>query len=179
VKAPRISIAGLMGVVLLVALDFGLGKTLVDPPILSMPLRELLPIGLFPMANILAAGLAILVAARREPGPGHPALVGFEAFGLAAWLAFLACSLIAPHAIYDSIRPVTRASGLTPGLALATFAPSLFLLPQLDIAWIGSHLGRLFIVRWSFSIERRVRANEPARSGLDARGPMIAEPSQG
>ncbi len=156
-KRPRISISGLMGVVLLVAIDLAIVKALFGPPmLLRMPLTELLVIAVFPMANILAIGLVVLILTRRDPRANRPALVGFEAFGLAAWVVLLACSLAATHFTYDLPRPAVRASGLPPGLALASFVGLLYLVPQLAIAAMGWKFGRIYRVRWSFSIDRRV-----------------------
>ena len=154
-KLPRFTIARLMFVVLLVALDFGLGKALTDPPLLRMPLTELLIIGAFPMGNILAVGIAFLVAGRREPVPRRPALVGFVAFGLTAWLVFVTCSAFDPIATNRWFRGPIMASRLTPGLPLASFAALVMTLPQLAFAALGWWLGRSFVIRWNFAVERR------------------------
>jgi hypothetical protein len=142
-KRPRFSISGLMVVVLIVALDFGIGKALIEPPLFSMPLTELLIIGAFPMANILGVGLAILVAGRPDPGPRRPPLIGFVAFGLVAWLVFLGCSFLRTGSTYESVRGAVQASHLRPGLALASLAAMLFLLPQVGFAAIGWWIGLL------------------------------------
>ena len=154
-KLPRFSISNLMAVVLIVAQEFGLGKAIASPPFFRMPLTEVLIFGCFPMANILAIGLAVLLVGRNDPGPRRPGLVGFVAFGLAAWLALLACSFLAPQATHDSIRPVLDATGMTPGLALLLFAMALFLAPQLAVAALGWWLGRRHVVRVNVSVERR------------------------
>ncbi len=137
-KPPRISISALMAAVLLVALDFGLGREVTR---LGMPLAELLIIGGFPMANILAVGLAAFALTGRAPGPRRPALAGSLAFGGAAFLSFLACSLLWTRPTHDSIRPIIEASGMKPGLALASFVAVLFLAPQLGVAALGWRLG--------------------------------------
>jgi hypothetical protein len=142
-KRPRLSISGLMVAVLIVALDFGIGRALWEPPLFSMPLTELLLIGVLPMANVLAVGLAVLVASRRVPGPRRHALIGFVTFGLAAWLALLACSFLWTHANYESVRGAVKASHLEPGLALASFVAMLFLLPPIAFAAIGWRIGQL------------------------------------
>jgi len=146
VKTPRLSISGLMVVVLIVAMNFGIGRALTQPPRLGMQLIELLIIGGFPMANVLAVGLAVLIAGHHRPGPNRPALVGFEAFGLAAWLAFLACSFLATGPTFESVRGVINASRLKPGFGLASFVAVLFLLPQVGFATLGIWLGRRHFV---------------------------------
>jgi hypothetical protein len=66
-KHRKIRIGWLMFVVALVALDFGLGRALMEPPRFGMPLTELLVIGALPMANILACAIALLFADCHEP----------------------------------------------------------------------------------------------------------------
>lgn len=149
---PKFSISGLMAVVLIVALNFGIGRAVSIPPMFTMPLSELLIIGGFPMGNILAIGLAVLIAGRHNPGPRRPALIGFEAFGLAAWLAFLSFAFLAAHATHGSVRGLVRASHLQPGLGLASYVTGLFLAPQLAVAMLGWWAGRSgWLRRWRVS----------------------------
>ncbi len=134
---PRLSISGLMAAILIVALDFGIGSAPNRPPLMSMPLTELLIIGGFPMANVLAFGLLGRLAAGRRPPR-----VGFLSLGLLAWLAVLTFALLATEPTYNSVRGAVRASVVTPGLFLAAFVAVLFLLPQLAFASLGGWLGR-------------------------------------
>ena len=142
-KRPRLSISGLMVVVLIVALDFGIGKALWQPTLFSMPLTELLILGVLPMANILAVGFAVIVVGRRVSGPRRPALIGFEAFGVVAWLVFLACSFLWTRPIYESVLVVVQPSHFKPGIGFGSLAAMLLLLPQIAFAAIGWRLGQL------------------------------------
>jgi hypothetical protein len=84
VKMPRFSISGLMRLVLVVALDFGICKALVIAPLFVPDLSDLIVYGALPMANILAIGLIVFLNTRSTQGWRHPGLFGFEVFGLAA-----------------------------------------------------------------------------------------------
>lgn len=154
-KLPRFSIARLMFVVLVVALDFGIIRARVGPPrLFSMPSNELLLIGALPMANVLGIGLAYLLAGRRDPGPRRPALVGFLRLGLAGWLAFVLCSILAPRGTIGAFRGGIAALGLAPALEFAWFATLVLALPQLALAGLGWWLGGLDVARRSLAVER-------------------------
>lgn len=154
-KSPRFSLSGLMAVVLVVALGFGAGKALMGVRPFVPDLSELIIFGALPMADILAIGLIPFFRSRVERGEGRPALVGFEAFGVAALLVFLGCSLLATRPIHEGVGSVMRSMGLLPGPTFLAGAVAILLVPQLALASLGAWLGRNYKIRVEVAVERR------------------------
>jgi hypothetical protein len=101
-------------------------------------------LGVMPMANVLTVG--IFIGQRRRAS--RPFLLGFEAFGAAAlvlYLAlvgFLAEESVMPY-LYLVLRPLKRTIGLHIPVFYAITAVMLSL-PQLAFALIGGVLSRRF-----------------------------------
>ena len=83
-KNIRLSISGLMALVLFMALDFGACKALMESPIGPSQLSDLLVCGALPMANVLAVGLIMLIKSPPDDGGRRSGLLGFGVFGLVA-----------------------------------------------------------------------------------------------
>jgi hypothetical protein len=162
VRLPRLTISGLMALVLLVALDVWVGRALVmdlrPSGTYLAELADLVVFGALPMANVLSIGFYLIMRSRHEdernrPGPG---LVGFEVGGLAALLVFLAGSLILAHSLHEGVGLVVRAIGpVPPGPVFLTAAVIVLLVPQLALALLGARLGRTYRIRVSVTVERR------------------------
>jgi hypothetical protein len=160
VKIPRLSISGLMAVVLIVALDFGACKALLGGPLFVPDLSDLIVFGALPMANILAIGLIPFLASRPDQRGRRPALVAFEVFGVAALLVFVGCSLLATRTIHDGVGNLLRAMHLNPMPVFLVGASALLTLPQVTLALLGSRLGGKYIMGLKVVVERR-RLPEP------------------
>jgi hypothetical protein len=157
-KSPRISISGLMALVLIVALDFGAYRAFQDGSALGRDLSDLIVFGALPMANLLAVGLMPFFTSRPDRGGRSPALVGFEVFGVAGLLVFLGCSLLATHTIHEGVGDVLQPLGLRPGGPIfLAWAVALLLLPQLTLALLGGLLGERYFIRVKVLGERRRR----------------------
>jgi hypothetical protein len=156
VKLPRLTISGLMTLVLLVALDIWACKgLLMGGPLFVPDLSDLLVFVALPMANILAIGLYPFLMLRHEDGEGRHGLVGFEVGGLAALLIFLACSLTMTHPLHEGVGHLLTSIGLVHGPVFLVSAATLLLLPQVALALLGARLGRTYRIRVSVTVERR------------------------
>jgi hypothetical protein len=104
----------------------------------------ILALGALPMANVLTVGLLI---GRRRRG-GRPFLLGFEAFGAAALVLYLALvsffaeGSVMPY-LYLVLKPLAQTIGLHIPVFYAITAVMLGL-PQLAFALIGGILSRRF-----------------------------------
>src|SRR3954464_13196964 len=96
-RRPRISIAGLMIVVVVVALNCAAIQTLFR--LMGGPRAEPLIIGALPMANILAIGIVRLGRSRRWAGRSRLFLLGFVAGGISAMIYFIASALSDPAGV--------------------------------------------------------------------------------
>lgn len=164
-KLPRLSIAWIMAVIIVVAADLAAGRALVRTGLL---LGVLVAFGTLPMATMLVLGIPSLVRVSREPGKSRPFLMGFEAVGWAVLLAYTGGAVLSAESVAGSLEWVGWVIEFIPvGLRDTILGEVLFmlliLLPQLAAAPMGGWLNRKFKVR--ISIERR-RA-----SGLEADGP--------
>jgi hypothetical protein len=143
VKVPRFRIAWLMVFVAIAALDFRAIRAVSD--IRSRTNNngiDILVLGALPMANVLAVGL--LTSLRRR---GHrPFLLGFEAFGAAALVLYIALvgffaeEAVMPY-LYLILKPLERTIGLHTPIFYSITAVMLGL-PQLAFALIGGVLSR-------------------------------------
>jgi hypothetical protein len=106
----------------------------------------ILALGVLPMANILAVGLLI---GRRQRG-SRPFLLGFEAFGAAALVVYLALvgffaeGSVMPY-LYLVLNPLAKTIGLHIPVFYSVTAVMLGL-PQLAFALIGGVLSRQFAI---------------------------------
>jgi hypothetical protein len=151
-RVPRFSIALLMLVVLVAAIDCvavpaGLGGAAGESAVAAL-------FGSLPMANVLMLGALPLVQGPPGRAPARPFLAGFELFGwgavgLQCLLSFLAPDLIAAY-VELLLQPVgagLEAIGLGSDpvldglLELATILAA-FLVPQVFFALMGSRRGR-------------------------------------
>jgi hypothetical protein len=137
----RCSIAGLMGLVVLVAFDC----TAIRAPLSGRSLTGgMLLLGGLPMANILAAGLLPLLPDPLGRWVYRPWLVGFEAMGGTALLLYAACACSQPDTLragivlaLKSLRPFGNPAFLTAVVASLS-------LPQLGLALLGGWLNRRY-----------------------------------
>jgi hypothetical protein len=156
VKRPRLTISGLMALVLLVALDTWACKALLmGGPLFVPDLSDLLVYVALPMANILAIGLYSIVMPWHSDGEGRHGLVGFEVGGLAGLLVFLACAMTMTHPLHEGVGLVVTAIGLVPGPVFVLCAAALLLLPQMALALLGVWLCRKYDIRLKIVVERR------------------------
>jgi hypothetical protein len=149
VKGLRLPIAWLMAIVALAALNFGAFRAASDDP--AGPDR-LLCMAVLPMANVLAVGLLI---GRRHRG-SRRFLVGFEAFGAAAFAFVVAAILSGEGWVWSYVTlatgPLRATLGPTGGGKWSTFrllGARSFLslwatLPQLTLALTGGFASRKF-----------------------------------
>jgi hypothetical protein len=150
------SIAWLMGIVGVAAIDFGAIRATSEP---GVPGGLLLCMAVLPMANVLAGGLLV----------GHRCrgcrrfLMGFEAFGVVP-LIFLIAAIVSNDDRVRSyltmvVEPLRTSLGPTAGQEWSTFrllvARSILALwatlPQLAFALIGGFLSRSYriaITKW-------------------------------
>jgi hypothetical protein len=153
-KRPRFSISRMMAVILIVALDFWIGRALMNAPLFG-PGSELIVFGALPMTGILAIGLLFLFKSKDKQGHVYPALVGFEVFGGSALLLFIGSSLMATRAIHEGVGSLVRAMHISPGPMFAMTAATLVLLPQVALALFGGWLCGRYTFRLKVIIERR------------------------
>ncbi|HEY2154666.1 MAG TPA: hypothetical protein VGH33_03485, partial [Isosphaeraceae bacterium] len=102
----RVSIAGIMATVALIALDCMVIRTLGD---FRQPMGNVLILSCLPMVNVLIAVLIRIRAGLRR-GTARPFPMGFAAAGLAALALFAALVVAFPHTIAhafdDSLGPL-------------------------------------------------------------------------
>ena len=154
-RVPRFTIAGMMALVLVVALDAWACQALMGGPP-PVELSELIVFGALPMANVLALGLYPILMSRNRHEGGRSGWVGFEVGGLVALLVFLACSLTMTHPLNENVSHLLRALGFVPGpVFLVVGAVVLLLVPQLALALLCGWLCRTYKFRVSVIIERR------------------------
>lgn len=140
-KRLRFTIAGLMILVLIAALDFGVIRALLAVPSQT---GDLIVCGTLPMANILVFGLIHLRKSQSEPGPQRSGLIGFLVWGVSAWLIFFASSVVFGPAIHDLVTRLLQATQMRPGPIMGLTAAALLVTPQLVPALIGGWLGRRY-----------------------------------
>ena len=151
-KRPRISIAGLMAAVALVAIDIAVVQSIYPEP--KSELQFFYAFGVLPMATVL-----ILLGAFSAPnlvrgGSVSPFVFGFEAVGWVVVFIFISAYTIAPNAFSEygfamlaSIASPFNAyleespnwAQVSVGIGIAT---AVLTLPQLLLALLGGWLAR-------------------------------------
>jgi hypothetical protein len=141
VKLPRASIAGLMTLVLFVAVNCAVLRWILPP---SSPWTEVFILGALPMANLPAVGLLPWFRHQGDRAKIGGFRVGFEICGALALAAFVGLSLYFADFFFripqSLLSPYVI---LRPGLGLVSFALLLFLGPQIAFALLGGCLGKL------------------------------------
>jgi hypothetical protein len=141
-KLPRVSIAGLMTVVVFVAANCAIVKGITARPSVW---NEVFILGVLPMANLLAVGL--LPWLRRRPGRSRTDAfrVGFEVCGGLAMVIFFVLSVRYLDFVFQLPQSFSRPYlVLRPGLGLVSAAFLIFVGPQLTFALLGGWLARWF-----------------------------------
>jgi hypothetical protein len=103
VKLPRVSIAGLMGAVMVAALDCSVMRWLSSA---DSPYDADASLGILPMASLLVIGLLLMIRELWRRGECRPFLAGFEAFGAAAVTLYLAWYALAPESLGNCVEVV-------------------------------------------------------------------------
>jgi hypothetical protein len=137
----RFSISGMMAVVALFALDFMAIRTPLNG--LSVTACMLL-LGGLPMANLLTAGLLVMLPDRLRRRVDRPWLVGFEVVGWTALFGYASCAYYHAYALRES---VVHALGLLTSLgnpAFLTAVVAILSAPQLGLALVGGWLNRRY-----------------------------------
>jgi hypothetical protein len=156
-KLPRFSIASIMAIVVIAAIDFAAIRALDGT---SAEWAGLIAFGSLPMASILVIGIPSLVKGFWGRGKFHPFLIGFEVVGWTVLLAYTGASMLFPSFINETLSKGMGALGIAESpdpvwqvwmiLAVVLF----LLLPQLVAALIGGWLNQRFQIR--IIIERRL-----------------------
>jgi 4-amino-4-deoxy-L-arabinose transferase-like glycosyltransferase len=163
----RCSVAGLMAVVGLVALDCMAIRT----PLSGRSLTAgMLLLGGLPMANILAAGLLPLLPDRSGREGCRPWLVGFQAVGWTALFLYTSCAYYDPDALRESVVRALKSLRVLGNPTFLIAVAAALSVPQLGLALVGGWLNRryrigatidgLFDRDWSTAREPR-RADSP------------------
>jgi hypothetical protein len=140
----RFSISTMMLVVLVLALNLFAGGPFYGPT--GMEGTSLLNPADLPMASILAVGMFVLVQRPKGPPSSRRFLVGFEAFGLAALLLYIACIGLFPKPIHQQLGDLLKRL-IWPGRPLFAFALMAFcVLPQFLVALLGGFLNTRYRV---------------------------------
>jgi hypothetical protein len=153
VRLPRFSIASIMAVIGIVAIDFAAIRAMLGYPELG-----LFVLGVVPMANALAVGILI---GQQRPG-SRPFLIGFEAFGVMAMALFVAFASTAPVGYgpinsYLALLILPMDKIISPDRPLVYFPIACFVIvvmlawPQVAFALLGGFLSR----RYEITISRR------------------------
>jgi hypothetical protein len=137
VRRARCSMAGLMALVVIAALDCAAIRS----PLSGRPLTAiLLLLGALPMANILAVALLPLIQRHRARLERRACLVGFEIVGWVALLLYAFCAVHHSDFLLDIVlrplRPI-RVQGRSAFLTVVCMA---LLTPQLAPALLGGWL---------------------------------------
>jgi hypothetical protein len=144
VRRFRYSIAEMMAAVALVAL-VAFERRVIQNPLSGRTVTEaMLLLGGLPMANILAAGLLILLRDRWRRRVYLPWLVGFEVVGWTALCLYASIAYHHPDALRETV--VHALSPLVPpgDQAFIVAVMATLGLPQLAVALLGGWLNRLF-----------------------------------
>jgi hypothetical protein len=133
----RISIAGMMGAVAIAALDCMAIRT----PRSGQSVTEcMLVLGGLPMANVLVAGLLILVSDRSSGRLHRPWLMGFQVAGWTALFLYAAGAYSHAYALREGIvRALTALSALGNTAYISAVMATLSA-PQLGLALLGGWL---------------------------------------
>jgi hypothetical protein len=137
----RFSIAEMMVAVAIVALDCKAIRT----PLSGQSVTEcMLVLGGLPMANVLVAGLLILLPDRSRGRLYHPWLVGFEVAGWTALFFYAAGAYYHAYALREGIvRALTSLSALGNTAYISAVMATLSA-PQLGLGLLGGWLNRRY-----------------------------------
>jgi hypothetical protein len=161
-KLPRFSIAWIMAIIVIAAVDLAAIRALDGTNTL---MGGLIAVGLMPMAGILVLGIPSLVRGFTGRAKIRPFLAGFEGVGWTVLLVYTVCAILFPESIAGAIDlsaqflmsliGLDTADGPDPAWQLiGLFVVVLFLLlPQLVAALIGGWLNQRFKIK--ITIERR------------------------
>jgi hypothetical protein len=134
-KLPHFSISTLMALVALVALDFGVVRTLFDHRFVPRDVCDLLTFGILPMANVLALGLFPFLT-RSGRVVSRPRRIGFEVFGAVGLVLLLVCCLLATGTIHEGVPRLLWF--LSPGWLFLVGASLLMLFPPMALGLLGA-----------------------------------------
>ncbi|MGO9464492.1 MAG: hypothetical protein ACLQIB_08985 [Isosphaeraceae bacterium] len=154
-KPFRFSIAEMMVVVMIVAMDLGTFRLLgpVYGPWLHQ-LLELIIAGALPLANMLAIGLLYAFHQRSRHNNIPPSLVRFEVWGWAALVAWIGCFALFTEPIHNVADRLAK-SIISPNTSLSALAflallIGFLLLPPLSVALVGSRFSARYRIRLAF-----------------------------
>lgn len=154
-KLPRLSIAWVMGIVVIASINCAAIRVLERP---TTAFVQLLVIGLMPMASILMMGIPTLVWGLLGRSKTRPFLVGFEGFGWTILLLGTGMAFFFPSLVGEAVAKGWRVLGFAESRdsfwqSLIFFDMILYFLPQFLIALAGGWLVGMFKIR--VTIERR------------------------
>ncbi len=136
---PRFSLATLMSIVMVAAVNFAAG----DHAFFGLPETQwpdLVQGGVRPMASVLGIGLLPLLAARSPRVRSRPFVAGFEIVGILGVLTYLACAVVFTREIHELVFDNLK-QFVSPGSTIFPWSILLiFLAPQLLIAAVGGWL---------------------------------------
>ncbi len=181
-KLPRFSIAWIMAITVIAAIDLAAIRALDQT---STVTGALIVFGSMPMASILVLGIPNLVKGATGRGKIRPFLAGFEGVGWTVLLVYTASAVLFAESIVESIAVAALFLLSLIGLETAAYrtdaAGQLFglfifvlflLLPQLFIALVGGWLNQRFKIR--IAIERRQATGLETMRGIGAAGTVSA-----
>jgi hypothetical protein len=161
-KLPRFSIAWIMAIIVIAAIDLAAIRALDGT---NTVIGALIVVGSMPMASILVLGIPNLVRGSTGRGMIRPFLVGFEGVGWTVLLVYIGSAILFAESVAGAIDlsaqflmsliGLDTANGSDPAWQLfGLFVFVLFLLlPQLFVALVGGWLNQRFKIR--IAIERR------------------------
>ncbi len=180
-KLPRISIAWVMEIVILVAVDLAAFRaafraangTTSLPPIGTL-IGVLVVYGAMPMASILVFGIPTLIKMFRRNDKSRPFLMGFEAAGWEIVLTYTVASVLSPFWVAGNLELLAGEvvqlipASMRESIVVVMLLMLLIMLPQLAVALMGGWFNWKFKI--SITVERRRTA------GVEANGPSPAQP---
>lgn len=169
-KLPRFSIAWVMTIIIVAALDFAVIRAFLG---MESDIGVLMVVGAMPMASLLLLGIPSLAWKFSGRGKPHPFLIGFEAVGWPTVLFYTVSTILFPGSLAEDIVAVMLWLPIdfnTPfwksWWASAGCEAFLLLMPQLVPALIGGWLTQRFEIR--ISIRRRTTDPHPQIRPSDA-----------
>ncbi len=139
-KFFRFSIANLMTLVAIVAVDVAACQTLlIGRELVSRELAEIIILGILPMGNLLA----ILSFSNKSDGTNwQQRLIGFEIFGVAGLALFVVVSLLDTRWIYYGVINILNFFGFVRVPARPIGAFLILIMPQMAVGMLGAWLMR-------------------------------------
>jgi hypothetical protein len=154
-KLPRFSIAWIMAIIVIAAIDLAAIRALDETNTVIGPL---IIIGSMPMASILILGIPNLVRGSTGRGKIRPFLVGFEGVGWTVLLVYTGSAILFAESVAEAID--LSAYFLMSLIGVDTFQlfglfvlVLLLLLPQMFVALVGGWLNQRFKI--TIAIKRR------------------------